>query len=274
MAEPSVDGDPKIEALFCRLRDLPGAVVAFSGGVDSSMLLHACKSALGDRVLAVTADSPSLPRVELAESRTLARHLGVEHRIIKTEELRVDGYRRNGSDRCYYCKAELFAAIDAQIGAEDDRGWPVLYGAIADDCLDHRPGARAADEHGVLAPLAEVGLTKAEIRRYSESHGLPTANKPSFACLASRVPYGTEVSAAVLAQLEQAERVLRELGYRQYRVRHHDTVARVELLPEEIPRAVTHDREKIIAGLRDAGYTYVSIDLAGYRTGSMNEVLP
>jgi uncharacterized protein len=150
----------------------------------------------------------------------------------------------------------------------------VLYGAIADDLSDHRPGARAAQQHGVLAPLAELGFTKAEVRRYSREHGLVTADKPSFACLASRVPYGTRVSAAVLAQLEAAEAVLRDLGYRQFRVRHHDTVARIEVLPDDFARAVGADRRRIDAGVRAAGYTYVSLDLTGYRTGAMNESRP
>jgi uncharacterized protein len=266
----TLDDATRWAALDARLRSLPGALVAFSGGVDSSMLLHACRAALGDRVLAVTADSPSLPRVELEDARRLAAALGIEHRVLETAELARPGYRENGRDRCYFCKTELFAAIAAELTALAG-AWPVLYGAMADDVGDHRPGARAAAEHGVLAPLLEAGLDKASIRRYSRHHGLPTADKPSFACLASRIPYGTPVSAAVLSQLERAEQVLRDLGYRQYRVRHHGDVARVEILPEEFARAIGPDREVLIAGIRAAGYQYVSLDLGGYRTGSMNE---
>ncbi|MHC5071339.1 MAG: ATP-dependent sacrificial sulfur transferase LarE, partial [Planctomycetota bacterium] len=146
-------------------------------------------------------------------------------------------------------------------------------GAIADDVQDHRPGSKAAAEHGVLAPLADVGLSKADVRRYSREHGLPTADKPSFACLSSRVPYGTAIDKKMLNQLERAEQVLRDLGYKQFRVRHHGPVARIELLPEELARAVLEDRDRILQGVREAGYAYVSLDLAGYRTGAMNEVL-
>jgi uncharacterized protein len=263
----------KIDELDRRLTRLPGAIVAFSGGVDSTMLLHACSRVLGGRVLAVTADSPSLPRAELDEAIELARTMSVEHRIITTREQDRPEYRANGSDRCYFCKSELFETIAGEIREQCDVDWPVLYGAIADDFSDHRPGARAATENGVLAPLADCALTKVEVRRYSREHGLATADKPSFACLASRVPYGTTVTPEVLAKLEQSEQVLRELGYRQFRVRHHETVARIELLPEDFMRAVSVDRDKIAEGIRAAGYTYVSLDLNGYRTGSMNEVL-
>ena len=263
----------KLEALDARLAQLPGAIVAFSGGVDSAMLLHAAHRVLGDAVIAVTADSPSLPRSELVEAEQFANEHGIEHHILATHELERDGYRQNASDRCYFCKTELFDVIDADIKrAYPDRA--VLYGAIADDLADHRPGGRAALEHRVLAPLAEAAFTKDDVRRYSREHSLATAEKPSFACLASRIPYGTSVSADVLARLEQAEQVLRELGYRQFRVRHHDTVARIELLPDEFQSAVSRDREKIVEGVRAAGYIYVSLDLTGYRSGSMNETLP
>jgi uncharacterized protein len=267
----STDYESLVAGLQARLRELPGAVVAFSGGVDSAMLLHACRSVLSRRVLAITADSPSLPRVELRAAEQFADELGVEHRVITTREQDREGYRANASDRCYFCKTELFERIAVEMQRHSD--WPVVYGAIADDFADHRPGARAATEHGVLAPLAELGFRKTDVRRYSRDHGLATAEKPSFACLASRVPYGTTVTPEVLAQLESAEAVLRDLGYRQFRVRHHDAVARVELLPEDLERAITVDREKIADGVRAAGYVYVSLDLNGFRTGSMNEVL-
>jgi pyridinium-3,5-biscarboxylic acid mononucleotide sulfurtransferase len=265
--------EDRVAELSRRLRELPGAIVAFSGGVDSSMLLHACRDALRDRVLAVTADSPSLPREELREAEEIARGIGADHKIIATYEQDRPEYRRNASDRCYFCKSELFERIAIDIRGQSDEDWPVLYGAIADDFADHRPGARAAIENDILAPLADCALTKADVRRYSRDHRLPTADKPSFACLASRVPYGTAVTPEVLARLERAEQVLRGLGYRQFRVRHHDAVARVELLVEDFQRAITIDREKIAQGVRAAGYSYVSLDLNGYRTGSMNEVL-
>ena len=271
VSPPLTDYETLVSGLDARLRSLPGAAVAFSGGVDSAMLLHACQAALGRRVLALTADSPSLPRVELRAAERFADELGVEHRIITTREQDREGYRANASDRCYFCKTELFEQVAVEMRRHSD--WPVLYGAIADDFADHRPGGRAAIEHGVLAPLAELGFRKADVRRYSREHGLTTAEKPSFACLASRVPYGTAVSPEILAQLERAEAVLRDLGYQQFRVRHHDAVARVELLPEDFERAITVDRRKIADGIRAAGYVYVSLDLNGYRTGSMNEVL-
>ncbi len=265
--------DQKLATLQARLAALPGAVVAFSGGVDSTMLLHACRQTLGQRVLAVTADSASLPRHELAEAEALARELGARHLVVPTAELLREGYQRNAPDRCYFCKAELFATIAARLATADEHEWPVLYGAIADDLADHRPGGRAAAERGVLAPLAEAGLTKDEVRRYSRDHGLRTADKPSFACLSSRIPYGIPVDAHKLAQLERAEQVLRDLGYRQFRVRHHEQVARIELLAEDLVRAASTDRVRIVAGIRAAGYQYVALDLVGYRTGSLNEVL-
>lgn len=265
--------ESKMAALQSRLEQLPGAVVAFSGGVDSAMLLHASQAALGDRVVAVTADSPSLPRAELADASLFAEEHGIEHIILDTDELRRLGYRDNAPDRCFFCKTELFEAIAAEIGRVSEAGWPVLYGAILDDDAEHRPGAQAARQHGVLAPLTELSICKAEVRQYSRSHGLATAEKPSFACLASRIPYGTRVTAELLSQLEQAENVLRELGYQQFRVRHHGTVARIELLPEDFHRAVSTDREAMTRGIRAAGYLYVSLDLTGYRTGAMNETL-
>lgn len=265
--------EQRIRSLEARLADLPGAVVAFSGGVDSSMLLHVCASQLQGSVLAVTADSPSLPRAELAEAARLAESLAVRHLVIETDELRRDAYRRNGPDRCFHCKTELFESLAERLRDRDETDWPVLYGAIKDDAGDHRPGARAAAEHGVLAPLADAGLSKQDVRRYCREHGLPVADKPSFACLASRVPYGTGIDGALLSRLEAAEAVLRDLGYRQYRVRHHGDVARIELEPADLSRAVGADRERIVDGLRTVGYRYVALDLVGYRTGSLNEVL-
>ena len=264
--------EAKVAALDARLRALPGAVVAFSGGVDSAMLLHACRAALGERVLAVTADSPSLPRAELEAATAFAAAHGVRHEVVATHELARPGYRANEQDRCYFCKTELFETIEREIlPRADARGWPVVYGAIADDRNDHRPGARAALEHRVLAPLADADLTKAEVRRYSREHGLATAEKAAFACLASRIPHGVEVDAQTLAQLERAEDVLRALGYRQFRVRHHGQVARVELLADDLARAITQDREAILQGVRAAGYVWVALDLAGYRSGSLHE---
>ena len=268
------DFDARLAALHARFCDLPGAVVAFSGGVDSAMLLHACQKALGqERVLAITARSPSLPAAELDAAVAVARELGARHLVVETHEMERSEYRRNAPDRCFFCKSELFEVIARELAPLPEARWPVVYGAIADDLHDHRPGHVAARQRGVLAPLADAGLTKDDVRRYSRAHGLSTAEKPSFACLSSRIPYGTPVEPETLRRLEAAEAVLRGLGFEQFRVRHHGTVARVELLPDALERAVLVHREAIVAGIRAAGYTYVALDLVGYRTGAMNEVL-
>jgi pyridinium-3,5-biscarboxylic acid mononucleotide sulfurtransferase len=263
----------KVACLHDRLAALPGAVVAFSAGVDSTALLHACRAALGDRVVAVTADSPSLPRAELVEAEALAREIGVRHVVLPTDELAVEGYRQNRGDRCYFCKKELFVTVAKRRGEVAPAEWPVVYGAIVDDLSDHRPGQRAAAEHGVVAPLVDAGMSKDDVRRYSRAVGLRTADKPSFACLSSRVPYGTPIDREVLSRIERAEAVLRELGLRQFRVRHHDAVARVEVAPEEMEQAFAL-RERIGEGLRAAGYTFVALDVFGYRSGAMNALLP
>lgn len=267
------DYTDKLERLDALLAALPGAVVAFSGGVDSAMLLHACTRALGDRVLAVTARSPSLPGSELADAVEFARELGVRHEVIDTDELAREGYRRNAGDRCYFCKTELFERMAEHLADMGESGYPVLYGAIADDLTDHRPGATAAAERAVLAPLAELAFGKEDVRRYSRAHGLATADKPSFACLSSRVAYGTAIDAELLGRLERGEAVLRGLGYRQFRLRHHGAIARIELAPDELWRAVVRDRDAIVGAVRAAGWSYVTLDLQGFRSGSMNEVM-
>ncbi len=264
--------DQKLTMLRTGLEALSGAVVAFSGGVDSTALLHACRDALGDRTVAVTADSPSLPRAELADAQALARELGVRHVVLPTDELAQPGYRANAGDRCYFCKRELFVTVARRRAAIAPDAWAVVYGAITDDLGDHRPGQRAAAEHGVLAPLVDAGMSKGDVRRYSRDHGLRTADKPSFACLSSRVPYGTAIDAAVLARIEAAESVLRAHGFRQFRVRHHDAVARLEVGPDELARAFEL-REPLARGVRAAGYTFVAVDLLGYRAGAMNDLL-
>jgi uncharacterized protein len=266
-----VSYEHKLAALQARLAGLPGAVVAFSGGVDSAMLLHACREALGERVLAVTADSPSFPRAELDEAVAFAKRYGIRHEVVRTQELERDAYKKNDRERCYHCKTELFATIGGlQQAWEAAAAWPVLFGAIADDLQDDRPGARAAREHGVHAPLQETGWSKEDVRRYSREHGLSTAEKPAFACLSSRIPHGTPVDATTLARIEAAEAVLRRLCYRQFRVRHHGQIARVELEPDELARAIGEDREPILRGIQAAGYAFVALDLAGYRTGALH----
>ncbi|HEX6811023.1 MAG TPA: ATP-dependent sacrificial sulfur transferase LarE [Planctomycetota bacterium] len=271
-ATASLPYEQKLEVLHRELDALPGAVVAFSGGVDSTALLHACRARLGARTVAVTADSPSLPRAELAAAVALAAELGVRHVVLQTHELEQPGYRANAGDRCYFCKKELFVTVARQRESIAPADWVVVYGAITDDLGDHRPGQKAAAEHRVRAPLVDAGFSKVDVRRYSREAGLRTADKPSFACLSSRVPYGMAIDAAVLQRIERAESVLRELGFRQYRVRHHDAVARVEVGPDELERAFTL-REQIGRGLQAAGYAFVALDVFGYRSGALNDLL-
>ncbi|MBK8100860.1 MAG: ATP-dependent sacrificial sulfur transferase LarE [Planctomycetes bacterium] len=264
--------DRKIAALQERLAGLPGAIVAFSGGVDSTALLQACKAALGDRVVAVTADSPSMPRAELAETRALAARIGVRHVVLPTQELLQSGYRRNAGDRCYYCKKELFTTVAARRADVAPADWVVVYGAIVDDLGDHRPGQRAAAEFAVQAPLVDAGFGKADVRALCRAAGLPNADKPAMACLSSRVPYGTPIDAPMLTQIERAEQAVRALGLRQVRVRHHDQLARVEVAVDELEQAFAQ-REAIGKAVRAAGYTWVALDVFGYRSGALNEVL-
>jgi uncharacterized protein len=268
----SLPYEHKLATLQGGLAALPGAIVAFSGGVDSTALLHAAVAALGDRVVAVTADSPSLPRAELAEARQLAERLRVRHVVLATHELERPGYRANAGDRCYHCKKELFVTVAQQRETIAPAGWVVVYGAITDDLGDHRPGQRAAAEHGVAAPLVDAGFSKLDVRRYSREVGLPTADKQSFACLSSRVPFGTPIDPAVLARIEAAEGVLRAQGFRQFRVRHHDQLARIEVGADELERAFAL-REVLGTAIRGAGYRFVALDVFGYRSGGFNTML-
>ncbi|MCS6880929.1 MAG: ATP-dependent sacrificial sulfur transferase LarE [Oscillochloridaceae bacterium] len=261
----------KAARLRAILRGLDGAVIAMSGGVDSTLLVHATHAALGDRALAVTADSPSLPRRELREAEELARLIGVRHLVITTDEVADPRYAANPANRCYFCKRELFTRLRA-LADEYNLPW-VLYGDNLDDLGDHRPGAQAALEHGVRAPLKEAGLTKADIRALARWHGLPVWDKPAFACLGSRFPYGTPITPAKLAQVEAAEEVLRELGLRQYRVRHHGDLARIEVEAADMPRLVERAVEVVERIRAAAGFRHVTLDLAGYRRGSLNEGL-
>jgi uncharacterized protein len=272
---PATAGLPyaqKLALLCADLAALPGAVVAFSGGVDSTALLAACVEALGGRVVAVTADSPSLPRAELAEAQALAQRLGARHVVLPTHELERAEYRANAGDRCYFCKKELFVTVAARLAEIAPADWVVVYGAITDDLGDHRPGQRAAAEHGVRAPLVDAGMGKDDVRRYSRDRGLPTADKPSFACLSSRVPHGTPIDAAVLQRIELAEAALRAHGFRQFRVRHHGPVARIEVGPDEMARAFAL-REQLGQALQAAGYVFVALDVFGYRHGALNALL-
>jgi pyridinium-3,5-biscarboxylic acid mononucleotide sulfurtransferase len=258
--------------LFSRLAEFPSLLVAFSGGTDSAFLAWAAQQTLGERSLSVTALSPSFSTHDRAITEEFVRKLGVRHEFIETREMENPAYRANTADRCYFCKDELFSALDELARA---RGFAaVAYGVNADDTLDFRPGHRAATEHQVLAPLLNAGLRKAEIRMLSQRAGLPTWDRPASACLASRLPYGTEVTPERLALVERGEAALRELGFRQFRVRLHDNLARVEISQEEMPRALAPQMAAAIAErLKAAGFTYVSLDLEGYRQGSLNETL-
>jgi uncharacterized protein len=246
--------------------------VAFSGGVDSTFLLTVAKEVLGQRVIAVTATSPTYPEREMEEAISLAESLDVKHIIISSNELEVPGFSENSPNRCFYCKTDLFEKIRL-IAAE--RGIRhVADGSNSDDTRDHRPGRKAAKEQEVRSPLIEAGLSKEEIRYLSKKMGITTWNKPSFACLSSRIPYGEEITEAKLRKIEEAEILLREMGFTQIRVRHHNGIARLEFIPEEIARLSNEElRLSIDRALRKLGFQYVTVDLQGYRTGSMNEVL-
>ena len=271
-ATASLSYEHKLAHLREQLAALPGVVVAFSAGVDSTALLHACRDVLGDRAVAVTADSPSLPRSELREAAALALEIGVRHVVLPTDELSRAGYRENAGDRCYHCKKELFVTVAERRADIAPAEWPVVYGAITDDLGDHRPGQAAAKEHQVLAPLLSAGFSKDDVRRYSRDAGLANAEKPSFACLSSRVPYGTAIDRELLGQIERAEAVLRAHGFQQFRVRHHDSLARIEVAAEELERAFEM-REVLGRDVQAAGYKFVAIDVFGYRSGAMNALL-
>ena len=266
--------DEKRKCLEALLGELPGLAVAYSGGVDSTLLLRMAADVLGrDHVLAVTAVSELYPRQELDDARALAAELGVRHVLIETDELAIEGFADNPPDRCYRCKTALFrevAAVAAGHGIDT-----IGDGANADDVHDWRPGLRAAAELGVRSPLKEVGLSKADIRALSRDVGLRTWSKPTGACLASRFPYHHRITAAAIERVAAAEAYLADLGLSQVRVRYDGPLARIEVSPDDIERLATPAvRENLVAAFKRIGYTYVTLDLEGYRSGSMNETLP
>jgi pyridinium-3,5-biscarboxylic acid mononucleotide sulfurtransferase len=264
--------EEKEDLLISRLAEIPSLIVALSGGADSAYLAWAAHRALGSRALSVTAFSPSFSSHDKRVLEEFVNKIAVRHEFIETREMENPAYRANQSDRCYFCKDELFSVLDR---LAHSRGFAaVAYGVNADDTLDFRPGHRAATEHRVLAPLLDADLAKSEIRMLSQRAGLPTWDRPASACLASRVPYGTEVTPERLALIERGEAALRALGFRQFRVRIHDNLARVEISPDEMPRAFSMEMAAAIAErLKSAGFAYVALDPQGYRQGSLNEAL-
>lgn len=262
----------KQRRLFEQLRSLDSLLVAYSGGADSAYLAWAAHKALGDRALAVTALSASYALHDREQAEACARAAGFRHELIRTQEFDNPLYVANNADRCYHCKDELFDRMEALASERDFRA--IAYGINADDTHDFRPGHRAAHEHRVLAPLLDAGLTKTEIRLLSQRAGLPTWDRPASACLSSRIPYGTAVTLQLLEKIERAESVLRELGFRQFRVRAHGELARVELAQDELSRGVDPViATQMAARLKSLGFAFVTLDLEGYRQGSLNSLL-
>lgn len=262
--------EQKLEKLKTILRDLESVVIGYSGGVDSTFLAKVATDVLGDKALSVAAISETYPRHEREEAVEFAHTLGLHYESVETTELDNPNYRENNPDRCYHCKRELVSSLKR---IAEERGFrAVVFGTNLDDLGDYRPGQKAAKEGGACNPLVDAGMTKDDIRILSQRLNIPTWNKPSFACLASRLPYGEGITKEKLEKVDRAEQVLREHRFRQFRVRHHENLARIEVTPDEMQRLLDL-RDEIVKRLREIGYNYVAMDLMGYRTGSMNEIL-
>ncbi len=260
----------KLDILKARLSEYKNAVIAFSGGVDSTFLARVARDVYGDNLLLITATSKTYPFYELDEAKSLGELLGIKHRIIISEEMNIPGYTDNSPDRCYFCKSELFGKIKYLASEE---GWEAVFdGSNAEDMKDFRPGMKAKHEKGVISPLADADFTKADIRKFSEEFNLPTANKQSYACLGSRFPYGEKITVTKLDRLTMAELEVRKLGFSQFRIRSHENLARFEFAAEDMDKA-WELKSRLIDICQKSGFNYVTIDLNGYRSGSMNEVL-
>jgi uncharacterized protein len=268
-----VAGSSSLDALQAWFAPLDRVVVAYSGGTDSTLVAAVAARALGDRSVAVTAVSPSLPPGELEEARSVAERLGISHRSVRTHETERPEYLANGVDRCYHCKSELYDVLG--VVAEEAGGATVVSGANVDDLGDFRPGLRAANEHGVRHPLVEVGLSKSEVREAAKALGVPTWDKPASACLSSRIAFGVTISVEQLSRVGRAERVLKDLGFRQCRVRVHGDLVRIEVEPADVARLAEPGlRDRVVEAIAALGFRYVTLDLQGFRSGSMNPGSP